>query len=294
MTTPPLNDVMLTDQVALVTGGGGGIGAGIARKLAQFGADIVIADIVPERCEAIAGEIRALGRRVLAIPTDCTDTEALQATINRADAEFGRIDILVNNVGGVNGRPFLQQSERSWRRHIDINLVSMMAAIHATAPIMIREGRGGSIINIASIEGQRAAPYFSVYAACKAGMLSFTRSMAVELSAHRIRVNAISPDHTVTPGMRGNISGPVDESVWHQPSASEQAAMNQLIPAGREGHVDECGNTAVFLASAMSTYITGVNINVDGGTWASSGWVRDDQQRWTLNQGLVFVDQPIS
>ena len=134
--------------------------------------------------------------------------------VERADQRFGRLDILVNNAGGVGRRPFLEQSEKSWRRHIDLNLVSMLAATSAAVPVMIRGGRGGAIINISSIEGSRAAPYYAVYAACKAGMNNFTRTMALELADHGIRVNAIAPDFTLTPGIQGNVTGPVDPSKW--------------------------------------------------------------------------------
>lgn len=255
----PGQDFMLTDQVAIVTGGGGGIGAGIALKLAEYGCHVAVLDIVPERCEDIAGKVTAMGQKALALPTDCMDTDQIRAAIAKVDEAFGRIDILVNNVGGVSARPFMEQSERSWRRHIDINLVSMMAATQGAVPVMVRGGRGGAIINVSSIEGQRAAPNFAVYAACKAGMLSFTRSMALELSEHRIRVNALAPDHTVSPGTSGNREGPVDESRWIPLPPEGQDAMNRLIPLGREGHISECGNAAVFLASDMSNYITGIS-----------------------------------
>lgn len=281
-------DIMLTDQVAIVTGGGGGIGRAIALALASVGADVVIADIAPERCDETATRIREMGRRALAVPTDVMDTDQVRSMVEKADSEFGRIDILVNNAGGVSGRPFLEQSERSWRRHIDINLVSMLAATSAAAPIMIRGGRGGAIVNVTSIEGSRAAPNFAVYAACKAGMVSFTRTMALELSQHRIRVNAIAPDHTVTPGNMGNRSGPVDRSTWIERTPEDDDAFARLIPLGREGVDTECGNVAVFLSSRMSEYVTGTVVPVDGGTWASSGWVRDRNGKWTLIEGMRF------
>lgn len=283
------DDLMLKDQVAVVTGGGGGIGAGIALKLAEYGAHVVVVDIIAERAEDVAGKIRQIGRRSLAIAADVMDTDQIGSFIARTETEFGRLDILVNNAGGTSHRLFLDQTERNWRRHIDINFISMIAATSAAAPVMIKGGRGGSIVNIASIEGQRAAPGYAIYAACKAGMLSFTRTMALELSEHGIRVNAISPDHTVTPGMRGNRQGLVDESQWYKMSEKMQWAMNRIIPLGREGHVDECGNAAVFLSSRMAEYITGINLNVDGGTWASSGWLRDPEGRWTLSDGLQDI-----
>ena len=191
-------------------------------------------------------------------------------------------------MGGVSGRPFLEQSERSWRRHIDINLVSMLAATHAAAPIIIRGGRGGAILNVASIEAERAAPNFAVYAACKAWMVSFTKSMAIELSGHGIRVNCISPDHTVTPGNQGNRAGPVDPASWRTHSPEEIDAMNRLIPLGREGVDSECGDAAIFLFSSQSSYVTGVVLPVDGGTAAAGGWVRGRNGKWTLNEDLAF------
>ncbi|MET0182380.1 MAG: SDR family oxidoreductase [Caulobacterales bacterium] len=281
-------DISLKDQTVFVTGGGGGIGRAIALACAGVGANVAIADIVPERCEETAARVRELGGRALPLPTDVMDTEQVRDAIAKTDAEFGRLDVLVNNAGGVSGRPFLQQSERSWRRHIDINLVSMLAATHAAAPIMIREKRGGSIINVTSIEGSRAAPNFSVYAACKAGMINFTRTMALELSEHGIRVNAIAPDHTITPGNSGNRNGPVDEASWPKVTPEQESAWSRLIPFGRRGVDVECGNVAVFLASKMSSYVTGTLIPVDGGTWASSGWFRSKEGGWTLVDGLKF------
>lgn len=278
----------LAGQVAFVTGGGGGIGRAIAISLAQAGADVAVFDIFPERAEEAAARIRETGRQALAIPGDAMDSDALRAAIAATDAQFGRLDILVNNAGGVSGRRFLDQSERSWRRHIDINLVSMLAATHAAAPIMIREVRGGAIINVASIEAKRAAPNFAVYAACKAGMVSFTQSMAIELSQHAIRVNCIAPDHTITPGNQGNRAGPVDPAGWRHRQPEEIDGMNRLIPLGREGVDMECGDAAVFLASGMASYITGVVLPVDGGTAAAGGWVRGRNGKWTLNEGLDF------
>ena len=278
------NDILLTDQVAVVTGGGGGIGRAIALSFASVGADVVIGDIVAERCEETAARVRELGRRALAVPTDVIDTAQVLALIERAAAEFGRIDILVNNAGGVSPRPFVEQSERSWRKHIDLNLVSVLAATSASVPIMIKGGRGGSIITLTSIEGSRAAPNYSVYAACKAGLNNFTRTLAVELADHRIRVNAIAPDMTDTPGLRGNRAGPVDPAAWIEFTAEQKDAVARRIPLGRPGIDAECGSAAVFLASKMSSYITGIVLPVDGGTYGSGGWVRSraGNGKWVL------------
>lgn len=279
-------DIQLTDQVALVTGGGAGIGRGAALALAELGADVALVEIDPDRAEQTARDVRELGRMALVLPTDVMDTDQIRTAVARTDQEFGRIDILVNNAGGVRGRRFLEQSERSWRRHIDINLVSMLATTHAVAPIMIREGRGGSIVNVASIEAFRAAPMYAVYAACKAGMASFSRTMALELGEHGIRVNGIAPDHTDTPGTRGQRAGADDPSQTREAMAEERAAWERLIPLGRTGSTDECGSAVAFLCTRMAAYVTGVTLPVDGGTWASSGWIRSVHGGWTLNEPL--------
>lgn len=276
------SDILLTDQVAVVTGGGGGLGRAIALAFAAMGADIVIADIVPERCEETAERVREQGRQALPVPVDVSDTDQVRALMEQVRERFGRLDILVNNAGGVSPKPFLKQSERSWRRHIDLNFVSMLTATSAAAPMMIEGGRGGSIINVASIEASRAAPNYAVYAACKAGMLNFTRSLSLELADHGIRVNALAPDYIVTPGLRGNITGPVDPATWIKPTPAQEAATAKRIPLGRPGVDSECGRAAVFLASKMSDYITGTTLPIDGGAWASSGWLRNRDGQWTL------------
>jgi NAD(P)-dependent dehydrogenase (short-subunit alcohol dehydrogenase family) len=280
-------DYQLTDQVALVTGGGGGLGRAIALAFAAAGADVVVADIVPERCEETCERVAEMGRSGLPFPLDVRESGEVSGMVAAAEARFGRIDILVNNAGGVAQKPFLDQSERAWRRAIDLNLVSMLAATSAAAPVMIRGGRGGAIINVASVEAFRAAPGFSVYAACKAGMVNFTRTLALELAEHGIRVNAIAPDYTETPGLRGNVGGPVDPGSWHRPSPEHLAATARRIPLGRIGRPEEIGNAAVFLASKMGDYVTGTTLHVDGGTMASSGWIRDDQGRWSLTGNLL-------
>jgi NAD(P)-dependent dehydrogenase (short-subunit alcohol dehydrogenase family) len=266
------SDILLTGQAAIVTGAGGGIGQGIALGLAKFGADV----------ERTAASITELGRKTLVLPVDVMDSGRVTSAVEQTAAHFGHLDILVNNAGGVNGRLFLEQSERSWRRHIDINLVSMLAATHAAAPLM-KESGGGSIVNVTSIEGFRAAPMYAVYAACKAGMINFTMTMALELSEHQIRINAIAPDQTITPGLRGNRGGPVDPSSWPDRVADGPNGTRHAIPLGREGVVEDCAATAVFLCSSMGAYITGMTINVDGGTNAARGWTGTPTDGWTLH-----------
>lgn len=157
--TPP--DISLKDKVAVVTGGGGGLGRAIALSYAQAGACLVVADIVPERCDEVAGRIAEMGGKALVLPCDVTQDDQVQMMVERAVSEFGRIDILVNNVGGVVPKAFSEQSRTAWRRIVDLNFFSMLYATSAVIPHMIDGGRGGAIVNVSSIEGSRAAPNFS-------------------------------------------------------------------------------------------------------------------------------------
>lgn len=275
-------EISLDGQVALVTGGGAGLGQGIAVALAASGAAVVVADVDAERAAVTVGRIEAAGGKALALATDSSDVAQVSAAVAGAADRFGRLDILVNNAGGVRHRPFLEQDERSWRRHIDLNLVSVLAATSAAAPVMIEGGRGGSIVNISTIEATRAAPNYSVYAACKTGVLSFTRTMALELAEHQIRVNAVTPDLIETPGLVGIIKGPVPDPLPPRPG-SALATDGRYIPLGRPGQPSDLADVVVFLCSHLARYVTGVTIPVDGGTWASSGWTRaDDPGMWRL------------
>jgi NAD(P)-dependent dehydrogenase (short-subunit alcohol dehydrogenase family) len=277
----PLSPPTLQDHVAVVTGGGGGIGRAAALALARRGADVAILDIDQGRAEEAAAAVDALGGTGLALPTDVLQTEAIVEAVAAADAAFGRIDFLVNNAGGVRPGRFVEQPERSWRKHIDMNLVSTLTATSAAATVMIRGGRGGAIVNVSSIEGSRAAPMFAVYGACKAAMLSFTRTMAVELAEHGIRTNAVTPDWIRTPGNSGIMAGPVPAE--YPPRPPELVArLGAYVPLGREGSEAECGEVIAFLCSPEASYVNGATVPVDGGTWASSGWTRDTKGGWSL------------
>jgi NAD(P)-dependent dehydrogenase (short-subunit alcohol dehydrogenase family) len=278
MTKPQID---LSGKAAFITGGGGGIGRAAALSLAAAGADIAVIDVIPERCEEVVATVEAMGRRALGIPGNVMDVATVENAVAAAAEHFGRLDVLVNNAGGVTWRPFAELVEKNWRRHIDLNLVSHLAATSAAIPHLIASG-GGAIINVTSIEGERAAPGYAVYAACKAGMNNLTRTLALELSEHGIRVNAIGPDFTRTPGTQGNFTGPVDESKWPEMTAERAEVLRRRIPVGRAGIDTECGDLIAFLASPLASYITGAIIPVDGGTWAGGGWIRNDAGKWVL------------
>ena len=275
-------DIRLDDLVAVVTGGGGGIGQGCSIGLARFGAKVGVLDIVPERCAATAAAITREGGEAIGLATDVMQADQLRQRIHEVHDRFGRLDVLINNAGGVRGGLFLTMPEASMRRHVEINLMSMFVATQEAARLMVDGGRGGAIVNVTSIEGLRGAPQFAVYAACKAGMISFAKTMAVELGEHGIRINCIAPDHTITPGLRGNRTGPVDASTWAPDSPTQLDRYSRLIPLGRQGLVEECAAAAVWLCSPMSVYVTGETISVDGGTAAGGGWTRLPDGGWTL------------
>jgi NAD(P)-dependent dehydrogenase (short-subunit alcohol dehydrogenase family) len=251
---------MLDGRVAIVTGAGQGIGKGIALGLAAFGADVVCAERNPETLAETVAEIEAKGRRALASLTDVREGEAVEAMVKATVEKFGRIDILVNNVGGTFRTPFLEVNERGWEAVLRANLKSTFHCCRAVAPVMIEGGRGGSIINITTIEALRAGPGFAVYSAAKGGIAIFTKSLALELSEHKIRVNCIAPDVILTPGVQG---------LGNQDPAAER----YHIPLRRAGTPEDVAGPAVFLASDLSSYVTGETIYVTGGTSAAGGWM---------------------
>ena len=173
---------------------------------------------------------------------------------------LGEVQVLVNNAGGVFSAPFLESSEKGWDALFRANLKHVMLCTQRVARTMVAAGIPGSIISVTSIEGVRAAPGYAAYAAAKAGVINFTKTVALELAPHGIRVNALAPDITFTEGL----------AAVAPPGSSER--FGHVVPIGRVGHVDEMAGAAVFLASDLSSYVTGQTMHVDGGTHAAGGW----------------------
>ena len=255
--TLDLNQIYnLAGKSVIVTGAAQGMGAAIARQFAAMGARMTLADVRMEQVQALAQETG--GQAVAADMGSEADVVALIAT---ARAKFGGIDILVNNAG-IQDRRMIEDTELAFgdRRHA-INLRGVMVAIREVGAVMRADGTRGAIVNIASNSAfHPMAPSLMAYAAAKAGVINFTKTAALELALHGIRVNALAPDITLTEGM----------AAVAPPGA--EARFGLTVPMGRAGHVDEMAGAAVFLAGDLSSYVTGQTIHVDGGTHASSGW----------------------
>jgi NAD(P)-dependent dehydrogenase (short-subunit alcohol dehydrogenase family) len=261
----------LTGRTAVVTGAGAGIGKGIALGFAAFGARVVVLEIKEDAARQTVAEIEAQGGAALAVPTDVRDGAAVEHALAAAVDRFGSVDVLVSNAGGTFQAPFLEIKEKGWDALLRMNLGSVFHGTRAAATRMVAQGRGGSIINVVSIEGVRAAPGFAPYAAAKAAVINFTQSMALELAPHGIRVNALAPDICLTEGLAAMV-----------PEA-ERARHRFIVPLGRAAVPEDIAGAAVFLASDLAAYVTGVTLHVDGGTHAAGGWYHDpDGRGWIL------------
>ncbi len=264
MTTERMNipRASLEGKVALVTGAGCSIGKGMALGLAIHGAEVVAVDIDAETARETAEEIKGMGRKSLPLHADVRELSQFQGVVSKTLDAFGGIHVLVNNVGGNVGRvDFIKTWEQEWDAAIRLNLMPTIYGIRIVAPEMIARGIHGSIINVSTIEAFRAAPGYSVYAAAKAGVISLTQTLALELGPHGIRVNAIAPD--ATPGPRVKMGKP-----------EELSKRGASLPLGRVGKPEDYAGTAVYLASDLSAWVTGETFHVGGGTHAASGWLR--------------------
>ena len=261
---PPIADWnrLLDGRVAVVTGGGDGIGAAISALFAAHGAHVEVAEIDPDRAARIAREVTDAGGAIRSHVVDVTADHDVARLADAVLTEHRRIDVLVNNVGDY--RPlvaFDESTPATWQRMYDINLRHVFAVTRAFLPAMI-EAHRGSIVNVHSVEGMRGFPRDPVYGAMKAAVAHFTTCLAVDVGRHGIRVNGIGTDLTQTPQV-DYLTGYSDvEELW--PS---------WAPVGRVGWPEDQARVALFLASDQSGFVTGHNIAVDGGTKAGGGWL---------------------
>jgi 3-oxoacyl-[acyl-carrier protein] reductase len=261
---------VLEGKVAIVTGGGGGIGRGIVERFAADGASVVFAEIDSERARDTQV---AIGGPVAAVVCDVREPGAAEALVTAAHDNFGRVDILVNNVGHFGGRraAFHEQTDDEWDDLYRVNLAHVLACSRAAIPQLLAQGDGGSIINVSTVEAFRAIPTRAVYSAFKAAITGFTRSLAIEYARDRVRVNAIAPDVTETLQ--------VPYSRWVGPD--DEHLIPTWVPLGRFGQPRDVAGVALFLASELSEFVTGTTVHVDGGTYAAGGWFPTEEGGWT-------------
>lgn len=241
--------MQLENQVAFITGARRGIGRAIALKLAQNGADcVLLARTAPEE---LAAEIRALGRKALAIAADVSDADAVDAAVKQSIGEFGKIDILVNNAGIAQDGLLIRMKLEQWQNVIDVNLSGAFYCTKAVARHMLK-ANAGRIITITSVIGQIGNAGQANYAASKAGLIGFTKSVAKELGSRSITANAIAP-------------GFISTDMTADMTEEAKTALLQNVPLGALGEPDDVAAVALFLASPGARYITGQVLNVDGG-----------------------------
>jgi len=248
----------LTDRIALVTGGNGGIGLGMARGLGQAGATVIVVGRNAEKSAAALRELQSEGVRAESLPCDVTDEGAVQGLFADVERRHGRLDVLVNNAGTTVRKPPQDFTLEEWNSVMDVNLTSAFLCSRAAYPLMVQAG-GGKVINIGSILSIFGAAYAPAYCASKGGIVQFTKSLALAWAKDRIQANAVLPgwiDTELTVGARNQVQG-LNERVLAR------------TPAGRWGTPQDLAGIAVFLASRASDFVTGAAIPVDGGYAAS-------------------------
>ena len=243
----------LQGKVAIVTGSGRGIGKALAIGLSKEGAAVAVADIDFDNAKATAAEISKQGGSALAVWVDVSDSASVKKMAETVVKRFGKIEILVNNAAIVSHYPLLELPEEEWDRVLNTNLKGVLLCVQSVAPSMIESG-GGAIINISSIAADLPNPDLAHYGASKAGILSLTKSMAIALAPHNIRVNAIQP---------GTIRTPMNIDTLSQPGMVEEKL--KVIALDHIGSPEEVVGPVVFLASEEAGYVTGASLYVDGG-----------------------------
>lgn len=263
-------DMRLDGQVALVTGGGAGIGRAIVAAFVELGARVIVAESNPAHVERLQAE---LGPGHLVSLTDVTDEAAVADLFRRIGTEIGRLDILINNVGHfVKGKTAFEDTTTSlWDALYRVNLLHIFLVTRAAIPLIKQGRRGGAIVSLSSIEAFRGIPGMSVYSAFKAAIGGYTRSLALELGPFDIRVNAIASETTESEQVPALARVPEE----HRPH------IPRWFPIGRFGTPDDSAGAAVYLVSGLSRWVTGTTIHVDGGALAAGSYYRTPRNNWT-------------
>lgn len=241
----------------IVTGAGGGIGGATARRFAEEGASVAVLDRDGATARATSEAIGAAGGRSLAVACDITELDAVQAAVGLIETELGPIDVLVNNAGWDIFKPFLETTPDEWRKLIDINLVGVLNMHYAVLPGMV-ERRSGRVVNVASDAARVGSSGEAVYAACKAGIVGLTKTLAREHARHAITLNVVCPGPTDTNLFAGFLEGAGNPDKL-------RAAFERSVPLGRIGQPDDLQGAICFLSSDDAAYITGQTISVSGG-----------------------------
>ncbi|MBO0730676.1 MAG: SDR family oxidoreductase [Acidimicrobiaceae bacterium] len=265
----------LAGKTAVVVGGAGELlGRAVTLGLAAAGVRIAACDNDDEGVRAIVPEVEALGSQILSVHADVAEPEALDRFYDQVEAEFGRLDIVVNLVGGVERRLFLETTREQNDRDIRLNYGYVIDSVRRAVPLIRRGGTGGSIINFTTIEAHRGAATYAVYAGAKAATTNFSRAMAVELGGDRIRVNLIAPDTNPARGSNAALRPEDFARLGELGNADVFAdAYRMYVPLKEAPTVDDIVNAVLFLASDLSRSITGTTLHVDGGTSAAWGFI---------------------
>jgi NAD(P)-dependent dehydrogenase (short-subunit alcohol dehydrogenase family) len=254
----------LKDKVAIVTGGARGIGEAVVRACSAEGASVVIADIEIAKAQELASE---LGANALAVQLDVCDSKSISSLISTTVSKFGGVDILYNNAGVFDMGPVLEVSEASFDKVFAVNTKGLFFTLQAAAAQMVKQGRGGKIINMASQAGRRGEALVAVYCASKAAVISLTQSAGLDLIKYGINVNGIAPGVVDTP-MWDHVDA-LFAKYEHLPLGEKKRQVGLAVPAGRMGTPHDYRGVAVFLASSDADYVVAQTLNVDGGNWMS-------------------------
>ncbi len=246
----------LQDKVALVTGGGRGIGRAISLRLADEGAKVAIADILAEEASQVVAEITQNGGHAIVVTTDVTSLEQVRACVQHVTDTWGQVDVLVNNAGWDKLEPFADSKPETWDKVMAINLRGPISFCHAVIPQMIAR-KSGKIISISSDAGRVGSTGEAVYSACKAGIIGFSKTLARELARAKVNVNVVCPGPTETPLLQGIAGGSAGAKVID--------AMTRAVPFRRLGQPDEIAAAVAFFASPDADFVTGQTLSVSGG-----------------------------